>query len=471
MRKLFILLIVFSAAISHAELILHVYSPWADSSLVDSAHYVTGAFSDWGKSTSSLMTSEGDGYFVYVIDDEITSDSWYTITIKAGGSTWGASPKVTEVFGQETEVWLIPLTDSTYKISLMPTHSKIVWFKSPWGNKKIPNLIAGTDTLRMHPGDSDHCGWFWGALQDEDTSLTFVYFQKKHTEETLPTTGSVDISAITSGSDSVYIDGTVTTLEASALIGDLGTCFDSNYVIHVLNPWDDDSDLRHLQLMMYISNNRLNNDTMDTDDMDGWYKETLADTLTIRSSDYVIVKQCSTYAQYNNYTQSMEDLFPIGEYEAWLLPSGDSTFRILWNIDLRYITLMSPWDDAVPNLVYNDDTLLMRRLTDTCGWYRRAIYEYTGSWSMHFLEGYGTELYTMSGLEDGDDFVLDSILENNEMVWLRPNPYPAGQPVATTSFPEVLGDCPTRSLAVVVYDWAGETTKDTTVDHDFGGTW
>ena len=34
---------------------IHIQSPWAS----DSAHYLTGGFSDWGANANTLMTSEG----------------------------------------------------------------------------------------------------------------------------------------------------------------------------------------------------------------------------------------------------------------------------------------------------------------------------------------------------------------------------------------------------------------------------
>jgi hypothetical protein len=210
--RLYVFLILATTTCFAESYIIHIQSPWAS----DSAHYLTGGFSDWGANDKTLMISEGDGWHSYTITADGVLTDWWTMSLTDGTNTWGPTPKVVDILGNETEVWIYTsTTDSSYSVSILPPNAKVVWFKSPWGNKSLPRMIHGLDTLRMRfvPDDESHCGWFYAGLTSEQiASSPVVYFQRAYTDETLPAEGTLDLQLGFGSSDSVWVDGFSSTL-------------------------------------------------------------------------------------------------------------------------------------------------------------------------------------------------------------------------------------------------------------------
>jgi len=469
-----LLLIWLLASIVFGQKTFHIYSPWAtDSARSANPLYATGGFSDWNANANTLMTNEGGGFFSFTF--AAISVDWWTTTVKnclADGSgcvNWAITPKLIDVFGGENEVWIYPdASTSGYHTTLMPPGAKIVWFKSPWNNRSIPNMIVGTDSVRMHFGtDAGHCGWFWGALRGAQITAPQVYFQRRHTDNTVPATGVIDLTTALSTSDSAFVDGTVTPASVAQTIGTSSACFDSSHTIHVLNPWDDDPD--HRTLPIYISGgNTLQQVAMTKDVMDGWWVHTIASTVKINTAESINISSSypwpdvspPAYADHPTFAE----LFPAGEYEVWIVPKGDSNLFLMYSLQMRTINLLNPWSSAVPRLLLNGDTIIMRSISDTCGWYRARVYENPAAWDVRFPQALGSEVYSGMGLVDGAPVPVDSVMQLGMNAWIQPVPYPTGTPKISSNFPGILGDCPSRELAVMIFDWSDN-------DPDFGGTY
>jgi hypothetical protein len=69
-----------------------------------------------------------------------------------------------------------------------PVTGYTVWFKSPWGEKVVPNMIYGADTLPMvYHTENTHCGWFsYTFTADQLMASMPVYFQRPVTGLTYP---------------------------------------------------------------------------------------------------------------------------------------------------------------------------------------------------------------------------------------------------------------------------------------------
>lgn len=488
----------------HAQTVIHILSPWVnDPAAVANRHHLYGNATGYSANDDTRMEVEGDGWFQYTWDASVTF-SYEAITLRNcpvasdancnGGIYWeDGTDKIelglTEIFGEETEIWIYPdnVAPNYYHIELDPPGSQFVWFKSPWGNKTLPNMIVGADTVQMRAvSDSAYCGWFVGALRPNKP--TDVYFQRPYTDLHLPITATVDLSTVLQSQDSVFIDGTTDPLVADVALGSVGTCFDSSRTVHVLNPWISDAHRRDMPLYFSAGNLQNADSAMDsTGEMKYWWRFDFSPEMVAKTQEWSWAKLQirSFYPEKGQgylthpHTPALVDLFPKGEYEVWLIPRSDSTFDWTYApLYPRQINLLSPWSTTTPSLVVAGDTIKMFRITGKCGWYTRIVYENLDTWDVFFKQTIGAEFYSQEGLEKSTPINLDSMFALSDTVWMMPSPYPTGSPVFSQVFPGQLGDCGERSLAVMVLDWLGEGEGGTesyqaknTIDVDFGGVY
>jgi len=491
-RLLLWLMLASSACAQTYAYVLHIYSPWAsDATKSGNRMNAIGGFSDWSASTNTNMTDEGNGYFSYTIKQSLSD--WWTMTFKTcpaasdqnctGGATWSdvsgtaITPKVAASFGKETEIWIIPDASAAgYHITLMPPFAKIVWFKSPWGNKSLPRLLVGSDTLRMNFGaDPAHCGWFWGALRGSDASNPQVRFLRPHTHKVLPDSGNLDLSSALASSDSAWVDGTTAPLAAAASVGTAGTCFDTNYTIHALNGWESDTMRRSLPLYLNAGNLLGNGTAMNKDAVDPWWVYSFAPGTKYNNETVRILSYYPTSGQgalYYKGTHTINELFPAGEYEVWLITSGDSNLKVVRApVTPRLVTVRNPWVNTVPKLLIDNDTLSTKSISDTCGWYRATIWDDRDAYGVSIKQALGYQVYSSSGLDTsstpssaGVPISLDSLFREGNQAWITENPYPTGLPKVASTYMGPPGDCPNRNLAVMMFDHNAK-------EADFEGVW
>jgi len=495
----------------YAQSIVHILSPWAnDPSLVDNRHHLYGGATGYSASNDTKMTAEGGGWYSFSWPAGRTF-SWEDISLRNcpvasdqncnGGAYWVSGsttikPILKTLFTAQSEIWIYPdaAASGFFRIALDPPGSKFVWFKSPWGNRVLPNMIVGADTVRMRQSYNDpaRCGWFYGAVRPGKSSS--VFFQRPHTNWTLPASGTLDAAAVFAAKDSAYVDGTSDPLVVAADLGSAGTCFDSSRTVHILNSWTQDAKRRDMPLYVSADNNIQNSPViMDSaGEIAKWWKYSFTPAQAANSffagSKLSVV---SYYPKANEGTltfkfkPTMPALFPAGEYEVWLIPTGDSSVRYLRvPPHPRYIQMMNPWSATTPSLLFDGDTLKMGRVDGKCGWYKTMIYHEPASWDALVKQTIGKDVYSASGLSEGAGISLDSIFKAGDSAWILPAPFPNGPPVLSSHFPEQLGDCGERSLAVMVLDWLGEgedgsggngntepSTGKNTKDTDFGGVY
>ena len=494
-RRAICFLLLF-AVFAVAEYTVHLQSPWfLDTTKVGNGHYVYGGAGQYSATTSNVMTAEGNGWYSFSwTDDTFLGYTWQSFTVKNcpvgsdqncnGGVSWpGSDINVRTLFGQEKEIWVyIDSTDNTkYTVSLLPPDAKVIWFKSPWGNKALPRIIHGSDTLTMRfvANDSAHCGWFrTGLTPDGIGTDSSVYFLRAYTSTTLPASGSLDISAALAASDSVWIDGTAATLKAETKRNSAGTCFDSSRTMHVLSPWRSNSTYRDSTVYFSIQNNLYNQPTnMDTaGEYPYWYRYDFPDSIANSSA------WTSSYALLQFFTASnagqlypldakrpaISSIFPAGTYEVWIFPNTDGTMTYWYGpVYQRVVRFLSPWDDATPSMIVNDaDTVKMRPFSqDTCGWYEGAYYKTPSAWSVYFKQTMGSEIYPSDGTSSANQVSLDTLFAKGDTVWVTSTPLKL-----SAAYPGRLGVCPSLTISAMLIDWAGESFPDS-VDRDFGGTY
>ena len=507
MAKFGSILVLFIAFYAEAALVLHIQSPWRDDPLFSShsLYVYGGATGGYSATESNKMQPEGNGWFSFVWEKSVTNFSWESFTIRAcapesdqncnGGPYWSDSSgksfefKMTDVFSSEEEIWFYvdSLNHTDFSKSIVPPGSKIIWFKSPWGNKSLPLLFFGADSVLMHfvPNDSSSCGWFYGAISPSmfaANPLQSVYFERFNTPYlSLPVEGTFDLSKAFSKSDTIYIDGSSNSLKILSGFDSSGSCFDSSKTLHIYHPWRTNTTYRDSTLYISVGNNILNNPTaMIADEYNRWWKYDFSAEIISKqewksSSAYLnIYRRQNEWPAVTYFNESqrplISDLFPKGVYEAWLFTTKDGLLDISFSpLEEKVIRLMSPWDNMSPSLLVNGETIKMGPFSqDTCGWYQAAYYKHIESWEVLFKQTFGFEYYSMLGTKDGPAIVLDSILQKNDTIWVMPYPTLGSAPRLSKHFPGRLGVCPTLQISAMLLDWAGEAFADS-IDVDFGG--
>lgn len=518
-----VLLVLLSAVVSNATLTIHLQSPYRDDAVKGNesvyTYHITGEVTSWnadfGKTSNTRMTPEGDHWYSYtwnktvadypngggfkinVCSDTASASTTYNNKCEMWDLSDGMSFK--SMFNNEVEIWLY--TDGTsYTASFVAPGSKMVWFKSPWGNKVLPQMIFGQDTILMRfvPDDKSSCGWFYGAISPaamKANPLKSAHFVRNRTPYmSVPAAGTLDLSDALDAFDTVYVDGTSGDLTPTAAMGTLGTCFDSTRVLHVYHPWRNNSTFKDSLLYISVGSNIVNNPTaMERDSYPFWFSYEFSPAVAASQDWKSTMAVVNFYRRQNEWPQVtffseaqrplIASLFPQGVYEAWIHTRSNGAYDVLYSpLEPKVVRLMSPWDNMSPAMIVADDTVKMGPIaanaydstqSDTCGWYQGTYFKHTDDWSVHFKQSFGMEYYALEGLMGegggmGSAISLDSMMALYDTVWVYPYPLSSSAPKFSEVFPGRLGICPTMKISAMLLDWAGESYDDA-IDIDFGG--
>jgi hypothetical protein len=396
---------------------VHIQSPWRNDASKDGyyLHILGGAGGSYnamfGANSPTITTDEGDGWYSYTWNKNVSDfQDWESFTVSIypntddnnynnnNGEQWkeGGEFKMGALFGTDVEVWLYTdPSDKSYTKSFVAPGSKMVWFKSPWGNHALPQMIFGNDSVMMRFAYDDKlsCGWFYGAVSPamiKRNPLQSAHFIRLNTPYMVyPATGMVDLSDAFAAQDTVFVDGTAKTAEAALKMGSLGECFDSTHVLHVYHPWRTNSTFKDSAVYITIGNNIINNPVaMEKDTYPYWYHYDF-EPATVNSANW-----SSSMAQFNIYRRQNEwpqvtyfketnrplasVLFPTGVYESWIFTNSSGTLDISFSpLEPKTVRLMSPWDNMSPMMMVAEDTVRMGPIaaspydstqSDTCGW-------------------------------------------------------------------------------------------------------
>ncbi len=517
-----IYVVLFLVVASNAALTVHIQSPWRTDASKDGYFlHILGAAGGsynpfYGETSPTITKDEGDGWFSYTWDKDVSDfQDWQSFTVSIypntadqnynnnNGEAWkeGGEFKMAALFGSDTEVWLYTdVTDRSYTKSFVAPGSKLVWFKSPWGNKALPQMIFGADSvmMRFSQDDPTKCGWFYGAVSPEmlkRNPVQSAHFIRLNTPYlSVPAQGVVELSDYFALADTVYVDGTAGA-SVDSEIGALGECFDSTLTLHVYNPWRTNSTYRDSALYISVGNNILNNPVA----MDGtdeyrywWHYDFHLDS--IRPSDWIGAgarvnfhssqNQGKRFWNVENWEADtirppISSFFPKGVYETWVYTTTTGNIELIFSpLEEKVVRLMSPWDNMTPVMFVDGDTIKMGPFhSDTCGWYQGVSYKHVESWEVYFRQAFGFEYFSRTGLDTipGELIGLDSVFAESDTAWVTSIPFRV-----MGSYPKVLGVCPAMKISALVVDWAGEGVKkagsdpynlvtDFSQDVDFGG--
>lgn len=528
MKPLYLAFCVFGAFASSAlaDVTVHLQSPFnsTESSKII-PHIVLNSDAPDVAATSSTITSDDGGNWYSWTTKKSLSDFKATDTFRIMGCPLTATTNascvelisklnfnVRDFFEGSTDVWIyIDESGETYTKSFASPDSKIVWFKSPWGNKALPQMIFEQDTVLMHPSDDkDMCGWFYAGLSDEMLKkyvLRTLHFNRFNAPWLSVPEDKKQIIELTESvlkKDAIYIDGTSATPSVSSNKGTAGTCFDKSRTLHVYNPWRTNSIYR--DSTVYITIDGVRPDSVLGDEgenvagpaqeglaFDKDYKywlsvtfpETEVSSAAWKSADAKVqitrsFKENIKIKYFSDAKRPLaSDLFPSGVYEAWLFTSTklDELDLSYAPIERKVVRLLSPWKNTPTSFVVdaNDDVVRMSTFSkDTCGWFEGTYYKHASDWKVYFKQSFGLEKYSMKGVvkegEDVDVLInLDSLLTKHDTAWVYPFGKSYSSPDASLKFPGKLGECPSMKISAMLLDWAGESYHDS-VDIDFGHT-
>lgn len=515
------------ASSAFADLTVHLQSPFgaAATSEIIPHLVLNGAAPDAGATSSTVMKSEGDKWFSYTWKKSLTdfkaSDTFTilgcpentTNSITCIDFADGLEFNVHDFFEGGSEAWIYTnAAMETYVRTFDAPGSKILWFKSPWGNKALPQMIFGQDTVLMHFSDDEaKCGWFYAAISpamlEKHILKTAIFTRFKAPWLTVPADKKSIIelaSFLDRKKDTVYVDGTLPVPSVGTSMGTTGECFDKSRTLHVYNPWRTNSVYRDSTVYLSIDgvwrDSIPNGDTLiggpaqaglefDTGDK-YWLSMNFPDSLVSRvawkSADAKVqlTRSFNENIKIHYFSEKnrpvASDLFPPGVYEAWFFASTtmedfDISFAPL---ERKVVRLLSPWKNTPTSFVIsaNNDVVRMSAFSkDTCGWFEGTYYKHAPDWKVYFKQSFGLERYSMQGVvREGSEVEvlvdLDSVLSTHDTVWVYPSDKNKSysRPDVSSKYPlGRLGDCPSMKISAMLLDWAGESHHDS-IDIDFG---
>ena len=517
MRHLYLAFCVFGAFASSAfaDLTVHVQSSFGATAAAEIVPHVVlnSASPEVGATSSTVMKAEGENWYsitwkksltdfkgsdVFTVKGCLTTAADATTCVDFGD---GITYNVRDFFDGSSEAWIYTdATAETFSRSFAAPGSKIVWFKSPWGNKALPQMIFEQDTILMHfTEDADKCGWFYGALSPamlEGRVLQTAYFTRYMAPwMAVPADRKqiIDLSSYISKKDTVYIDGTVATPTIGNKAGEPGQCFDKSRTLHVYNPWRNNSVYK--DSTVYLNIDGVWRDVTKGLSFDTGYKywlsvtfpDSVVSSAAWGSADAKVqitrsFKERGDTVHYfsKDKRPAASDFFPPGVYEAWFFAS--STME---EIELSYAPLerkvvrfLSPWKNTPTSFIVdaNNDVVRMSTFSkDTCGWFEGTYYKHAADWKVYFKQSFGLEKYDMSGVvregEEVDLLIdLDTLMAVHDTAWVYPSDKNKNysRPNVSATYPVGrLGVCPSMKISARLLDWAGESYHDS-IDVDFG---
>ena len=517
------------ASSAYADLTVHLQFPF---SVAVSSKYVphvvaNSAKPDVGATSSTVMKAEEDGWYSYTwkksLSDFKATNSFSikacpkSATSNATCIDWaeGDDINVRDFFDGSSEVWIYTDADKgTFTKSFAGPGSKIVWFKSPWGNKALPQIVFGQDTVLMHfVEDKTMCGWFYAgiskSMMDKNSLRTAFFYRNGASWMSFPTNKKelVDMSSALSKKDTIYVDGAASTPSAGIKMGYVGECFDKSRTLHVYNPWRNNSVYKDSTI--YLNINGVWQDSTKGLSLDKnyryWLSVTFPDSVVSsaawNSADAKVQitrsfrERGDTIHYFSDKNRPLaSDLFPSGIYETWFFASStmDELDLSYAPLERKVVRLLSPWKNTPTSFIVNANKDVVRMSTfskDTCGWFEGTYYKHAPDWKIYFKQSFGLEKYAMEGVvREGDDVQvlinLDSLMEKSDTAWVYPSGKSYTRPEVSTKFPYRLGDCPSMKISAMFLDWAGEhpinlfpkitddnKDKINSIDIDFGNVY
>lgn len=134
------------------------------------------------------------------------------------------------------------------------------------------------------------------------------------------------------------------------------------------------------------------------------------------------------------------------------------------------IRFMPYWSNTSAIMIVDGKEITMTAVADTCGWFEARVDKKETGFTARFKQtigniyvgGEGSEEVATGALPVTEEIPLDSAAALSNVIWIRG--YENDIPAVYAEFPKILGDCPIRTISVMMFDWLHGDQNDGTID-------
>ncbi len=134
----------------------------------------------------------------------------------------------------------------------------------------------------------------------------------------------------------------------------------------------------------------------------------------------------------------------------------------------KTIRFFAPWTNTSAVLyIAGGDSSKMTTVKNYCGWFEARIVPPSGSLQVYFKQTIGNEYVTdnhfstkILPIAQSTLLSLDSAVAEADTVWVKAGKEIGMPTTVYTKYPGILGDCPTKTLPVMMFDWLHGTKGD-----------
>ena len=141
-------------------------------------------------------------------------------------------------------------------------------------------------------------------------------------------------------------------------------------------------------------------------------------------------------------------------------PGGEPGQPAATTSSTKIIRFMPHWTNTNAVLIYNGTETIMTAVKNYCGWFETKVKNAPATnFTVRFKQtiGYtyvgaeGNEEVAAGGIPIGSEIVLDSIAALSDTLWIQS--FKNDVPEMFAQYPGVLGQCPVRTIQVMMFDW------------------
>ena len=134
----------------------------------------------------------------------------------------------------------------------------------------------------------------------------------------------------------------------------------------------------------------------------------------------------------------------------------------------KVIRFFAPWTNTSAVLyVAGGESAKMTAVKNYCGWFEARVAKPTGSFQVYFTQTIGYEYVTdthnsskITPIAQSILLTLDEAAAETDTIWVKAGKELGSATTVYTKYPGILGDCPTKTLPVMMFDWLHGTKGD-----------
>ena len=121
---------------------------------------------------------------------------------------------------------------------------------------------------------------------------------------------------------------------------------------------------------------------------------------------------------------------------------------------------MPTWTNTNAILIQGGEETVMTAVKNYCGWFQAKTTAPASGFKVRFKQTIGNLYVGTHGIEKvatgalpvGEEITLDTMAAKTDTIWIIANPDTLAPEVYST-YPQRLGECPVKTLSVMMFDW------------------